>query len=251
MRLGLTLFLTLAQCAGGALAQAPAGPAPASSPAGPDAQPPAYDPIGDAIAASLPPDQTTDEEPDAMPADPTPPAPPPGYSAPPPPSTSYSPARPLIMTPPPRTTPGRPSLDRPVMIDETGKSPDGPPTVLDLTYESRIRGSAAASQGLQGPLDGGWTVRTDAGAPLLSLQLVDRGNGYGQLEGAWRTLDAPMSRVGLIDSLDRQPAVLTIRITKAPGKPTAVLSLTPASDGTWRGDLMDDRGVRPVVMKRN
>jgi hypothetical protein len=247
LRLGLALFLTLALGAGAALAQTPAGPAPA----GPDAQPPAYDPIGDAIAAALPPDQTTDQEPDAMPADDAPPAPPPGYAAPPPPATRYGPARPLIMTPPPRAAPGRPSLDRPVMIDETGKSPDGPPTVIDLTYESRIRGSAAASQGLQGPLDGGWTVRTDAGAPVLSLQLVDRGNGYGQLEGAWRSLDAPMSRVGLIDSLDRQPAVLTIRITKAPGKPTVVLSLTPASDGTWRGDLMDDRGVRPVVMKRN
>ncbi len=137
------------------------------------------------------------------------------------------------------------------MLDETGKSPDGPPTVVDLTYESRIRGSAAASQGLQGPLDGGWTVRTAAGAPVLSLQLVDRGTGYGQLEGAWRSLDTPVSKVGLIDSLDRQPVILTIRITRAPGRPTAVLSLTPSSDGSWSGELMDDRGVRPVVMKRN
>lgn len=247
MRLGLALVLTLALGAGGALAQT----RPAPPPAGPDAQPPAYDPIGDAIAASLPPDQTTDQEPDAMPADEAPPAPPPGYSAPPPPSTRYGPARPLITTPPPRPTPTRPGLDRPVMIDETGKSPDGPPSVIDLTYESRIRGSAAASQGLQGPLDGGWTVRTEAGAPVLSLQLVDRGNGYGQLEGAWRSLDASAGKVGLIDSLDRQPAILTIRITKFPGKPTTVLSLTPASDGSWRGELMDDHGVRPVVMKRN
>lgn len=242
MRLGLALVLTLALCAGGALAQT----GPASPPAGPDAQPPAYDPIGDAIAASLPPDQTTDEEPDAIPADRAPPPPPAGYTPPPPPATTWAPARPLVIAPS-----RGPRLDRPVMIDEIGKSPDGPPTVVDLTYESRIRGSAAASQGLQGPLDGGWTVRTDAGAAVLSLQLVDRGQGYGQLEGAWRSLDAPMSRVGLIDSLDRQPAILTIRITRSPGKPTVVLSLTPSSDGTWRGDLMDESGVRSVVMKRN
>ncbi len=245
MRLGLALVLTLALGAGGAAAQPPTGPAPTSSPVGPDAQPPATDPIGDAISAALPPDQTTDEEADAMPADR--PAPlPPGYAPPPAPSTTYLLARPLVTSPARRPDPGQP-----VMIDEVGKSPDGPPTVLDLTYESRIRGSAAASQGLQGPLDGGWTIRTAAGAPVLSLQLVDRGQGYGQLEGAWRSLDVPVSRVGLIDSLDRQPTVLTIRITRAPGRPTAVLSLTPASDGTWRGDLMDDQGVRPVVMKRN
>ncbi|MFA7261940.1 MAG: hypothetical protein WC068_02865 [Caulobacter sp.] len=227
MRLGLAILL-LALAAGGAQAQTAPGP---------DAQPPAYDPIGDAIAAALPPDQTTDQEPDAEPDTPAAVSAAPVVTAPP---------RPLVIAP--RRAP---TLDRPVMIDETGKSPDGPPSQTDLGYEMRIRGSAASAQGLQGPLDGGWTVRTDAGAAVLSLQLVDRGQGYGQLEGAWRSLDAPMSRVGLIDSLDRQPAVLTIRITRAPGKPTLVLSLTPASDGGWRGDLMDERGVRPVVMTRN
>ena len=60
------------------------------------------------------------------------------------------------------------------MIDETGKSPDGPPTVIDLTYESRIRGSAAASQGLQGPLDGGWTVRTDS-CPAIRTWRISTG----------------------------------------------------------------------------
>ena len=51
------------------------------------------------------------------------------------------------------------TLDRPVMIDETDRSPDGPPTPLDLGYEARIRGSASSAQGLLGPLDGGWTVQ--------------------------------------------------------------------------------------------
>ena len=159
-----------------------------------------------------------------------------------------------ILTIPPRPlviAPRRPNLDRPVMIDETGKSPDGPPTPTDLGYESRIRASVASAQGLQGPLDGGWTVRSTYGVAVMSLQLVDRGNGFGQLEGAWRTLDGPVSKVGLIDSLDRQPAVLTIRITKGPGKPTTVLSLTPASDGSWAGDIMDEYGVHQVTMRRN
>jgi hypothetical protein len=227
--------------------EAPSAPVTTS----PDVPPAAFDPIGDAIAASLPPDQSTDGaegEPDD--ADP-PAAPPPGYYLAP--TTALTAAPPPAMTilpPPAAPAPGRPSLDRPVMVGETGVSPDGPPTLLDLSYEARIRGSAQAAQGLQGPLDGGWTVRTLAGAPLLSLQLVDRGQGYGGLEGAWRELGAPVARVGLIDSLDRQPVILTIRITPA-GKATRILTLIPAADGTWSGDLADDTGIRPVTMRRN
>ncbi len=237
MRLGLILILMPALIAGGALAQTAPSTAPVvTAPAEPDSQPPAYDPIGDAIAASLPPDQSTDQEPDApTTASPAPVAP--AWTPPPP--------RPLVITP------SRPSLDRPVMIDEIGKTPDGPPTPTDLGYESRIRASVASAQGLQGPLDGGWTVRSTYGVAVMSLQLVDRGNGYGQLEGAWRTLDGPVGKVGLIDSLDRQPAVLTIRITKGPGKPVTVLSLAPMSDGSWAGDIMDEYGVHQVTMRRN
>lgn len=236
--LAITLLLTLGA------AQALAQTAPATPPAAEaDSQPAAYDPIGDAIAAALPPDQTTDEEADADTG------PPPIPVAPPPepvvrPSTP-PPYRPLVIAP------SRPTLDKPVMIDETGKSPDGPPTPLDIGYESRIRGSVAAAQGLQGPLDGGWTVRSSYGVAVMTLQLVDRGNGYGQLEGAWRTLDGQVSKVGLIDSLDRQPTILTIRITKAPGKPTTVLTLIPSADGGWSGEVTDEWGVHPVTMRRN
>ncbi|MFZ5670261.1 MAG: hypothetical protein ACOY4K_12265 [Pseudomonadota bacterium] len=196
----------------------------------------AADPIGDVLAAALPPDQSTDsaEEEAASPA------------------LATAPPTAPDLAPPPRveSPPRRSALDRPVMIGETGVSPDGPPTPLDLGYEARIRGSAQAAQGLQGPLDGGWTVRTAAGVPLMTLQLVDRGQGYGALEGAWRDLATPVARVGLIDSLDRQPVVLTIRITPA-GRPTRVLTLTPTSDGGWTGDLLDEAGVRPVTMRRN
>lgn len=226
--LAITLLLTLG--AGQTSAQtAPVAPPPAET----DAPPPTYDPIGDAIAAALPPDQTTDQEPDAEPTAP---------AARPEPA----PYRPTYAAPS-----RAPLLDKPVMIDETGKSPDGPPTPLDLGYESRIRASVAAAQGLQGPLDGGWTVRSTYGVAVLTLQLVDRGNGYGQLEGAWRSLDGPVSKVGLIDSLDRQPMTLTIRFTKTPGNPTVVLTLVPAPDGSWSGEITDEYGVHQVTMRRN
>jgi hypothetical protein len=230
LRAGLAILL-LALTAGGVRAQeAPVTTAPDPAVSAPAAEPSA-DPIGDAIAGSLPPDQTTDMDGDEQPRVEAPPvatAPPPVYA-------------------PPR----RPTLDRPVMVDETGKTPDGPPTPVDIGYETRIRASASSAQGLQGPLDGGWTVRSAYGVAVLSLQLVDRGQGYGQLEGAWRSLDAPVSRVGLIDSLDRQPVILIIRFTKSPGKPTVVLTLAPASDGGWAGEIVDEWGVHPVTMRRN
>lgn len=224
------------------------------------------DPIGD-ILGTLPPDQSTDEAepeapssaaaaiqsapfvPGAQPAvpilTPTPVTPPPsapqGYVR----ATPYDPAGGGSIRP---STPARPKLDRPVMIDEAGVSPDGPPTQLDLGYEARIRGSAASAQGLQGPLDGGWTVRGPDGAAIYGFQLVDRG-GYGPLEGAWRAMGGS-GRVGLIDSLDRTGSVLTIRVTRVYGK-TAVLTLSAGSDGSWVGDMSDETGTKPITMRRN
>lgn len=259
IRTGVALLLTLSLAATAAGAQEATPQGPTGAPGG--------DPIGDLIGA-LPPDQTTDEaEPEPGPSDPsaalqsapfmpgaqpatpiltpqpppaTPPAAPPGYVQ----VQPFDPGAPTLRP----ATPPRPMLDRPVMIDEVGRSPDGPPTPLDLGYEARIRGSAASAQGLQGPLDGGWTVRGADGVAIYGFQLVDRG-GYGPLEGAWRALGGS-GRVGLIDSLERQGSLLTIRITRVYGK-TAVLTLTASSDGAWVGDLSDETGTRAITMRRN
>lgn len=184
-----------------------------------DAAPPADDAIGALLQ-----DQTTD------------------IDAVPPATASY--ARPAA---PPRKP--IPQLDRPVMIGEVGRAPDGPPDAIELGYDSRLRSSFQSAQGLQGPLDGGWTVRAHDGAGLFGFQLVDRGYGY-PTEGAWRALDSG-GKIGLIDSLDRQPTVLTIRITRGYGKPTTVLTLSQTSDGGWVGNLTDEAGARPITMRRN
>lgn len=252
------LSLSLAATAAGAQEATPTSP---SSTGG--------DPIAD-ILQSLPPDQSTDEgepeaqgtapseaasalqsapfTPGAQPAvpilTPQPVAPasaPQGYVR----ATPYDPGAGALQP----SAPSRPTLDRPVMLNETGRSPDGPPTPIDLGYEARIRGSAASAQGLQGPLDGGWTVRGPDGTAIYGFQLVDRG-GYGPLEGAWRAIGGS-GRVGLIDSLDRQGSILTVRITRGYGKPVTVMTLTAGSDGSWMGDMSDESGTRPVTMRRN
>ena len=51
---------------------------------------------------------------------------------------------------------------------------------------SRISGSAAAAQGLQGPLDGTWELTDAHGHALLVFQLVDPASGVGALQAAWR-----------------------------------------------------------------
>ena len=222
-RLPALLTMLALMAAGAALAQE-AAPAPDTT---------SDDPIGDMIS-TLPPDNSTDEA-AAGEAQATAPE-----SAPEPP--------PMVVRP--YSPPPRPQLDRPVMIGEVGVSPDGPPTPLDLGYEARIRASFAAAQGLQGPMDGGWTVRGADGATLLVLQLVDRGTGDG-LEGAWRDpLAGGLGKVGLIDSLERTPSSLLIRFTRLPGKPVTVLTLVPVAGG-WAGEMSDGTGTRPVTVKRN
>ena len=220
------------------------------------------DPIADLLDA-LPPDQSTDsaeaepevtqrQEQEALTAAPfTPGAQPaaPVLLPQTPQAIPPSAPTPAITATPRRPTPTRPMLDRPVMIDEADRSPDGPPTPLDLGYEARIRGSASSAQGLLGPLDGGWTVRGPDGAAVYGLQLVDRGTG-GALEGAWRAMGGS-GRVGLIESLDRQGSILTVRINRGYGRPVTVLVLSASGDGSWVGDLSDEAGTRAVTMRRN
>lgn len=218
------------------------------------------DPIADLLDA-LPPDQSTDsaepepevtrrEEQEALLTAPfTPGAQPTAPILLPQTPQAIPPAEPPVITATPRRpAPARPTLDRPVMIDETDRSPDGPPTPIDLGYEARVRGSASSAQGLQGPLDGGWTVRGADGAALYGLQLVDRSGGA--LEGAWRALGGS-GRVGLIESLDRQGSMLIVRINRGYGRPLTVLTLSTGGDGSWTGNLSDEAGTRAVTMRRN
>lgn len=219
------------------------------------------DPIAD-LLDGLPPDQSTDsgepeeevtarEEQEALLAAPfTPGAQPTAPILLPQTPQALPPTAPpaAITTAPRRPAPERSTLDRPVMIDETDRSPDSPPTQIDLGYEARVRGSASSAQGLQGPLDGGWTVRGADGAALYALQLVDRSGGG--LEGAWRALGGS-GRVGLIESLDRQGSTLIVRINRGFGRPLTVLTLSTDGVGSWAGNLSDEAGTRAVTMRRN
>jgi hypothetical protein len=177
-----------------------------------------------------------DEEPDDPEAEkplPLPPLPPPERPAP----TPYA-----APAPPP------PQLTAPVHIEETGKTPDAPPSVQDLAYDSRLKSSYASAQGFQGPLDGGWTLAVKGAEDLYALQLVDRTD---RLEGVWRDLrrKGALDASGLVDNIQRNGADVTLRFAGAGGA-SVTATLHGTYGGAWTGELIEGGQTRPVVLLR-
>lgn len=125
------------------------------------------------------------------------------------------------------------------------------PTGAELTkaqvYELRVKGSIAAAQNLQGPLDGGWKVASADGGQLYALQIVDKAGGYGDLEGAWRDVRRPgtVGSTGLIDDLRRDGGDVVVRFSPKGGQ-SSVLTLRPAGSERWSGELVEN-GVTQTV----
>lgn len=204
-------------------APTPAAPPVVAAPPAPDAAvsaDQAVDPLADLIAQSGP--QTTDEE-DTAPQAPAPP---------------HKPTILPIPGPDPDQLPGH-------AIPQGGYVP------MAEAYDLRVKGSILAAQGLQGPLDGGWSIEGADGATLYALQLVDKVGGYDGLEGAWRDVRRPgaVGSTGLIDFVDRSYNGFLARFSPRPGQ-LATLDLTPRGDGSWSGKLNDNGVETPVTARR-
>ncbi len=156
-----------------------------------------------------------------------------------PPATETWRPSPGVTTPKPRAI----TSGTQVKIEETGKTPDGPLSASDLSYEGRLRSAFQSAQGSQGPLDGRWVIRL-GDVPLYLLQLVDR----GALEGAWRDPRRPAASgaTGFIDSIIRSGDQLVLRFTAKSGGEPVSLSLQLLPDGQISGDLTE-YGVRSAV----
>lgn len=218
------IVLSVVLVASPALAQTPATPAsgppareaPVSTavpvPAPEAAQvPPALDPLADLISQS---NQTTDEEEVEAAAKPAP-----------------KHRGTILPIPPP----------------EAPTAPGGALTKAQV-YELRVKGSVAAAQTLQGPLDGGWRVAGVDGAPLYALQIVDKAGGAGELEGAWRDLrrTGSVGSTGLIEELRRDGDDIVARFSPKDGE-SSVLTLRPAGDERWSGRLAENGADVAVV----
>jgi len=222
------LSLLLAAAASPVLAQPPPAAPPATS-AGPTSR----DAIGDILDRRVPLSKDEDEPDTAGQPRAAPEAEPKVLPTAPPPTTY-------------RVAP-RPQLDAPVHIDETGKTPDGPPGLRDMAYDSRIRSSFASAESFQGPLDGGWTLAA-RGADVYAFQIVDRRD---RLEAVWRDLRRPgsLNASGLVDDIQRSGGGVTLRFTET-SSPSATLTLHPAPDGRWTGDLVRGDETLTVTMRK-
>jgi hypothetical protein len=153
---------------------------------------------------------------------------------------------PVIVQPPrtaPPSPPPPPTIKEPVFVGQTGRTPDRPPSVADLAYESRIRASSASAQGFQGPLDGGWTLAAAEGE-LYAFQLSDKGAGV--VEGAWRDLRkaGALNASGFVDQIERVGGEVTLRFGPA------VATLQGTADGRWTGELAEGGRARAVTLRR-
>jgi hypothetical protein len=180
----------------------------------------AIDPLADLIAQSGP--QTTDEEEDK------PQAPAPAH-------------KPTILPIP------APDPDE---VDPNHAIPQGGYIPASEAYDLRVKGSILAAQGLQGPMDGGWSIEGPSGVVLYALQIVDKVGGYGGLEGAWRDprRAGSVGSTGLIDFVDRSNGDFLTRFSPRPGQ-LSTLDLTQRPDGTWSGKL-NENGVETAVVAR-
>jgi len=138
--------------------------------------------------------------------------------------------------------PARPVLTEPVFLHEVGKAPDGPPTAADQAYDSRLRSSAAAVRGFQGPMEGAWTLSA-GGRAVYVLQLVDRG---GYVDGAWRDLRraGALDGSGFIDEIQRAGGDVTIRFAEG------IVAVLRAADGRWAGQLTEGGRTEAVTLVR-
>ena len=150
------------------------------------------------------------------------------------PFTPAVPPPPLPLMPPPRGAEAGP-----LPLEQTGRSADGPPTESDLAYDNRLRASMAASQGLRGPLDGGWALMA-GDRDLYVFELAERN---GAVQGAWRDPRRP-GVSGFVDAIDRSGEAIVLRFA------AAVVTLRGA-EGRWSGELREGERVEAVTLRRH
>jgi hypothetical protein len=174
---------------------------------------------------------------------PTPPAPPlPGVAAPTP-----------LPTPPASIDD---ILDQTTDVEPDPGIPQAPePLNLGLsseTLDTRIRGASAAAQGMQGPMDGAWSLQDESGAPLYSFQFVHAAGPNASLEGAWRDhkRGEGLGGTGLIAAVSRNANILNASFNPKGGAETAMLSLTEMAGGSFTGVLTQGGVATPVRLVR-
>lgn len=110
--------------------------------------------------------------------------------------------------------------------------------------DEAIRAAYAATQSLQGPLDGVWRLRDARGQVRLFVYLSDPPGGTGPLSGAWRI---PAGASGLLLAAERSGPRLRLVVQ---GGDTAGTVELHADRGRWRGRWVASGKAVKITLSR-
>lgn len=119
-------------------------------------------------------------------------------------------------------------------------------------YDEEIRRAARLQDSLQGPLQGGWVLRTASGSALYAVQLVQPADRPFTPEGAWRQLGVTPGRgaSGYLNLVVFNGTDLTLRFVEGTSAELRVVTLRRDLAGQWAGELWRPSGTQPVVLTR-
>ena len=122
------------------------------------------------------------------------------------------------------------------------------PAFAEGPVDDRISESVEAAARLQGPLDGGWTVRGERGRVLYVMIIVDPAGGAGPLQAVWRDPRDAASAAAAA-TIQRAGNGLWIGFSHPLTSPATALVLRKGREG-WRGTVRENGASRPIAMVR-
>jgi len=129
--------------------------------------------------------------------------------------------------------------------------------LFDGVHGAGVEAAFQVAEAHQGPLDGRWRLRDRNGVPLYDVLIDDPGSGrsprstnpdHPDIEGAWRALPGrPGAASGVLDSVSRDGARLTLRFQPADQDGPLTIILHPIPGAAWAGDMIRRDGSRRLV----
>ena len=182
-----------------------------------------------------------------------------------PPAAASGPAAAPAAPPPPSPTIDsllRPGADQTTDAEEEPGAPaSGPPAgqgpvpysqIDGKAYEIAIRNAAAEGRSMAGALDGGWTLAGADGQRLYRFQFVGHG-GLEPADGAWRDLNggARLAGSGVIDQVAFAGDRLMLRFYESGPADEVVVTVKPAGNAPWTGELRRHGATEPVTFRKD
>ncbi len=146
-----------------------------------------------------------------------------------------------------------PSQPAAVDVDAYRGNYEGPKTAQEARYDSSIWSAYASKESEMGGLEGSWIVSDGEGHKLVGLELRSDHQISGQLEGAWRAMQAGfgLNTSGFISNLSLTGRDLEINYRPGRQRSPNILQLHRDTGGAWRGNLLDVQGHKtPIVMTK-